>query len=133
MPRRSELYEITRVLEKPTPTQAEQELIVAGLRSGYYLCFFGMHVLTPAVMDILGRLLADTNGGPSIQLAAALGALAQHERYLALEVDGSRYNIGMKYGLLMAQLALSLTGKDRDQILTELIELLATRVTWPTQ
>jgi UTP--glucose-1-phosphate uridylyltransferase len=115
-------------LEKPTPTQAEQDLVVAGLRSGYYLCFFGMHVLTPAVMETLGRLLTDTNADPPVQLAAALATLAQQERYLALEVNGTRYNIGVKYGLLIAQLALSLTGKDREHILTELVELLALRV-----
>lgn len=128
VPRRNDLYKITRVLEKPTPTQAEQDLVVAGLRSGYYLCFFGMHVLTPAVMETLGRLLTDTNTDPPVQLAAALATLAQQERYLALEVNGTRYNIGVKYGLLIAQLALSLTGKDRDHILTELVELLALRV-----
>ena len=50
---RQDLYEVTKVLEKPTPTQAEQDLIVAGLRSGHYLCMFGMHVLTPNLMTIL--------------------------------------------------------------------------------
>jgi len=34
------------VIEKPTPTVAEQQLLV-GLGAGYYLCFFGMHVLPP--------------------------------------------------------------------------------------
>ena len=37
------LYQVDRVLEKPTPTVAEQKLIVPGLRAGRYLCFFGMH------------------------------------------------------------------------------------------
>ncbi|MEM9658910.1 MAG: hypothetical protein AAF961_11165 [Planctomycetota bacterium] len=44
---------------------------------------------------------------------------------MALEIDGDRYNIGVKYGLLIAQLALALSSPDRDQILTELVELLA--------
>jgi UTP--glucose-1-phosphate uridylyltransferase len=52
---RTDLYTIERVLEKPTPTEAEQSLVVAGLRAGHYLCLFGMHVLTPAVMDLLGQ------------------------------------------------------------------------------
>ena len=43
------------MIEKPTPTEAEQRLIVPGLRAGHYLCFFGMHVLTPAVMELLGE------------------------------------------------------------------------------
>ena len=52
---RSDLYRIDTVLEKPTPTEAEQRLLVPGLRAGYYLCFFGMHVLTPRAMEILGK------------------------------------------------------------------------------
>jgi UTP--glucose-1-phosphate uridylyltransferase len=46
---------------------------------------------------------------------------------LALSIDGTRYNIGVKYGLLIAQLAFGLAGADRDPILTELLELMATR------
>jgi UTP--glucose-1-phosphate uridylyltransferase len=53
-------------------------------------------------------------------------AMAQRERYLALCVQGSRHNIGVKYGLLRSQLALALAGDDRDDILTELLELVAT-------
>lgn len=123
---RNDLYEITRVIEKPTPTRAEQELIVAGLRSGYYLCLFGMHILSPSIMEILERSLAETDDQEAISLSPALSHLAQAERYLALEVDGSRYNIGVRYGLLYAQLAVALSGRDRDQILTELVEMLAT-------
>src|SRR5689334_4515358 len=50
-----DLYRVETVIEKPTPTEAEQKLVVAGMRAGHYLCFFGMHVLTPLTMDILGR------------------------------------------------------------------------------
>ncbi|MFK7821501.1 MAG: UTP--glucose-1-phosphate uridylyltransferase, partial [Planctomycetaceae bacterium] len=53
--------------------------------------------------------------------------LSQAERYLAFEVAGSRYDISYKYGLLIAQLAISLSGRDRDLVLTEIIHLLAQR------
>ena len=56
------LYQVDTVLEKPTPTEAEQKIDVPGLRSGYYLGFFGMHVLTPAVQRILGGLFAAAEG-----------------------------------------------------------------------
>ena len=52
---RPDLYVVEDVIEKPTPTEAEQRLLVPGLRAGHYLCFFGIHVLTPAVMENLGR------------------------------------------------------------------------------
>ena len=118
------VYEIEMVLEKPTPTEAEQSLIIPGLRAGHYLCFFGMHVLTPGVMELLAEVVKKEAGLP---LAAALDALARKERYLAIEVQGHRHNIGVKYGLLMAQLALALDGGERDEVLAQLVDLLAVR------
>jgi UTP--glucose-1-phosphate uridylyltransferase len=125
---RKGLFEISEVIEKPTPTEAEQRLIVPGLRAGHYLCFFGMHVLTPAVMDLLAEEVArgDRKGG--VHLSTALAKLAARERYLASELQGRRYDIGVKYGLLTAQLALALDGQDRDEVLSGLVELLAARV-----
>ena len=120
------LYNITQVLEKPTPTEAEQRLIVPGLRAGHYLCFFGMHVLTPVVMELLKEELSQA-GTRSVPLTAALAKLASRGRYLASELSGRRYDIGVKYGLLTAQLALALDGKDRDEVISTLLELLARR------
>ena len=118
------LYNIERVLEKPTPTEAEQSLIVPGLRAGYYLCFFGIHVLTPAVMEILQRQAQ--GDAPNVHLSPALAELAGVGRYLAYEMKGRRYDIGVQYGLLVAQLALALAGQDRAEVLAQLVELLAT-------
>jgi UTP--glucose-1-phosphate uridylyltransferase len=123
VPGRTGLYRVETVVEKPTPTEAEQRLNVPGIRAGYYLCFFGMHVLTPAVMEILDRQLAGTSGRAS--LSAALAELARREQYLALEESNRRYDIGARYGLLTAQLALALAGRDRAEVLTQLVELLA--------
>ena len=93
--------------------------MVPGIRAGYYLCFFGIHVLTPAVMELLEK------GAPT--LSAALADLARHEQYLALEDEGRRYDLGARYGLLVAQLALALNGQDRAQVLSQMLELLADR------
>ena len=126
VPRHERLYEIERVVEKPTPTFAEQELVTPGLRSGHYLGFFGMHVLTSDVMQMIGQLLQESpESKPSLSDAAAL--LPSRGKYLAYELQGTRYNLGIKYGLLIAQLAIGLSGRDRDQILTEMIDLLAHR------
>src|SRR4029453_19365674 len=123
------LYKVDTVLEKPTPTEAEQKIHVAGLRAGYYLGFFGMHVLTPAVQKILGELFAASKGREaSVHFRAALALLARSERYLACELDGRRYDFGVKYGLLTAQLALALSGTDREEVLSGLVELLATKL-----
>jgi UTP--glucose-1-phosphate uridylyltransferase len=123
---RTGLYQVDTVREKPTPTQAEQELIVPGLRAGHYLCFFGMHVLTPACMALLKEAL-DRPGGGRVDLSGALARLAQRERYLALDIAGKRYNIGIRYGLFLAQLALIMDGADREDVLAQMVELLAAR------
>jgi UTP--glucose-1-phosphate uridylyltransferase len=123
---RQGLYEISEVLEKPTPTEAEQRLIVPGLRAGHYLCFFGMHVLTSAVMELLGAEL-EPAGDRGVHLSTALGNLAKRERYVATELSGRRYDIGVKYGLFTAQLALALDGQDKDEVLNGLVELFARR------
>jgi UTP--glucose-1-phosphate uridylyltransferase len=123
---RKGLYQVSQVVEKPTPTEAEQRLIVPGLRAGNYLCFFGMHVLTPGLMQLLAEEVASDRSG-NISLSGSLSQLARRERYLACELQGRRYDIGVKYGLLTAQLALALDGEDRDEVLSGLIELLARR------
>src|SRR6056297_2429260 len=127
VPRCQRIYEIQRVVEKPTPTYAEQELVTPGLRAGHYLGFFGMHVLTADFMPLIEHLLGQTHAAkPTLSDAAAM--LPSRGRYLAYEVNGSRYNLGLKYGLLKAQLAIGLSGIDRDQILTEMVDLLSHRM-----
>ncbi|MGO9270682.1 MAG: sugar phosphate nucleotidyltransferase [Terriglobia bacterium] len=126
MPGQPGVYRVETVIEKPTPTEAEQRLMIPGIRAGYYLCFFGIHVLTPTVMDLLGRMLAKESTA-SITLSAALAELARQEQYLALEDTGRRYDLGARYGLLIAQLALALNGRDRDEVLSDLLALLAER------
>lgn len=118
------LYQIDKVIEKPTPTLAEQQLIVPGLRAGHYLCFFGMHVLSPTIMEILKQQL-DQLQGNRLGLSEALNVLAGREQYLALEKNDWRFDIGSRYGLLKAQLALALSGDDRDQVMSELLEFFA--------
>ena len=119
------VYRIEVVKEKPTPTEAEEHLIVPGLRAGYYLCFFGMHVLTAGVMDLLGTGLRAPDS--RVTLSGVLNQLARREQYLALEESNRRYDVGVRYGLLTAQMAVALAGRDREQVLANLLELLATR------
>jgi UTP--glucose-1-phosphate uridylyltransferase len=118
------LYHIETIIEKPTPTLAEQQLIVPGLRAGYYLCFFGLHVFDAEIFTLLAEQQAAAPDR-SLGLSPALHAMAARRRYLALTVAGRRYDIGARYGLLLAQLALSLAGRDRDLVLTQIVELLA--------
>jgi UTP--glucose-1-phosphate uridylyltransferase len=124
------LYQIEAVIEKPTPTVAEQQLIVPGLRAGFYLCFFGMHVLDREIYELLEEQRREAPDR-LLGLSPALHALASRRRYLAFSIAGRRFDIGAPYGLLFAQLALSLSGRDRDRVLPQLVELLAVRSDGP--
>jgi UTP--glucose-1-phosphate uridylyltransferase len=121
---RQGLYHIENVIEKPTPTVAEQQCVVPGLRSGHYLCFFGMHVLTPTVFALLGE---ETTINPTAKLglSPALARLHSREKYLAAELAGRRADLEAQFGVLRAQVALALNGSAREEILALLVEELA--------
>ncbi len=118
------VYQVEQVHEKPTPTEAEQFLVSPGLRTGHYLCFFGIHLFTPGLMQILDTEYFSCGLLPS-SISEALQFLARRERYLACVLPGRRLDLGAKYGLLQAQLALSLQGPDRGDVLELMLELLA--------
>ena len=88
--RHAGVFEVQRVIEKPTPTRAEQELVTAGLRSGHYLGFFGMHVLTPDIFEALQRVTSDDQIAKAT-LSDALDVLRARHKYMAFEVQGTRY------------------------------------------
>ena len=118
------VYRIEKIIEKPSISQAEIELKTAGLRAGYYLCFFGMYVFQPILFDLLSEEI-HANSGKNILLTPVQQKLAQNEKYLALEIQGRRYDTSKMYGLLQAQIALGLAGHMRDEVLTTLVQTLA--------
>ncbi|MGB1925206.1 MAG: UTP--glucose-1-phosphate uridylyltransferase, partial [Rubripirellula sp.] len=73
------LFDVDHVFEKPTPTYAEQSLVTPGLRSGHYLGFFGMHVLTHQVLKLLEELPAEKNSRKTT-LSDALNLLPSREK-----------------------------------------------------
>ena len=113
-----DLYQVSAVLEKPTPTDAEQQLMTPGMRHGHYLCFLGMHVLNAKFLEIL-------SGREERHICGGLDELASRSRYLAHSISGRRYDLDRRHGLLTAQLAVSLSGNYRDEVLTSLLEVLA--------
>lgn len=119
----SGVYQIEKIIEKPSLSAAELELQTPGLRAGYYLCFFGMHVFTPSIFNLLEDEIK--KDGSNTLLTPSLQRLAANEKYLALEVKGRRYDLSRKHGLLRAQIALGLAGEAHDETLSMLVELLA--------
>lgn len=119
------LFAVERVLEKPTPTVAEQELLVPGLRAGHYLCFLSLHVFSPTVMQLLDERVAGAADRDPVELSSVLNELAQRELYIAQEAAWDYHALDGVYGMMFAQMALALEGQDRDRVLTRLVEMLA--------
>ncbi len=122
---RPDVYAIDTILEKPNPTTAELRTTRtrtsrAGARPPQ--CFFGMHVLTPAVFDLLDDLVArDVREERIDQLTTALNARESREVLGPRDPRHSRHNTGVKYGVVEAQIA-GLWGVDRERMLAGLLE-----------
>lgn len=119
------LYRVETIIEKPTPTVAEERCMIAGLRQGTYLALFGTHALTPQVFGVLREQERRLGVGEKLGLTEALALLAAKEKYLALEVEGQRIDLESPFGLLRAQLALALYGPRREEVMRLLLEEVA--------
>ncbi|MCX7597509.1 MAG: sugar phosphate nucleotidyltransferase [Armatimonadetes bacterium] len=111
------IYEVEKFVEKPSPQQAEAELETPGLPAGHYLCFFGMHVFTPAIFEALEYLLRhDLRERGEIQLTTAQELMRSTQRCLACTVTGRRYDIGTPEGYLATLIAFGLRGPYRGAV-----------------
>jgi UTP--glucose-1-phosphate uridylyltransferase len=129
LPEAAGLYQVTAIVEKPTIELAERELRTPRLRPEEYLCFFGMHVFTPAIFDCLGSNI--THGireRGEFQLTSAQAMLAEQAPYAAFEACGERYDMGVPFGLVETQLALALRSPMRADMIASLDRMLAEQV-----
>ena len=125
VPSVTDLYSVSTVIEKPTPTVAEELCMVPGLRQGTYLALFGTHVLTARIFAVLREQRQALPAGARLGLTEALAVLATREKYLAREVSGLRLDLEGPFGLLRAQVALALHGPRREEVLEILLEEVA--------
>ncbi len=105
------VYEIKALVEKPTVDYARAHLRAPGIPDGQYLVHFGIHAFTPTIFDCLDYLIQnDRRERGEIQLTSAQVLLMEREQYLACEVAGTRYDMGVPEGLIETQIALALRG-----------------------
>ncbi len=119
------VFEIEKIIEKPSLSTAELELLTPGMRSGHYLCFFGMHVLTAGIFDILEKSILKAKKGEDIPLTTAQQQLMKQQKYLAKIIDGRRFNLGNHFGLLEAQIAFGLKSPQSNELLSSIVNQLA--------
>lgn len=119
-------YEVTAMAEKPTIEYAAEHLQTPGVKRGYYLCFFGMHVFPPTIFDCLAHHIENNiRQSGEIQMTSSMKMLRERERYIAVETKGERYDMGVPLGFVETQAALALNGVDRTEMLSALLRIVA--------
>ena len=120
-------YEVTEIKEKPTIDYAAEHLQTVGVKRGYYLCFFGMHVFPPSLFDCLQYHIDKRHPrkrrNPTHVVAG--DAASERERYVAVETRGERYDMGVPFGYVETQAALALNGVERTEMLGALLRIVA--------
>ncbi len=105
------LYQLDRILEKPTPEQARDKLIIPELPPKTFLTIFGMYLLTPTIFRILGEHVEkNVRDNGEIQLTTALAELIDKEGAIGYEVAGERLDMGTPLGYLQTQIKLAQHG-----------------------
>jgi len=103
------VYELRALSEKPPIEYARAHLRTPGLPDDQFLVHFGTHAFPPAIFDCLEHLIRhDLRVKNEIQLTSAQELLLERGRYLACEVAGVRYDMGIPEGLIETQIALAL-------------------------
>lgn len=92
-----EVFQVTHLYEKPTIEYAREHLRMPGLPEDTYFCFFGMHVFSNAIFDMLEfQITHNIREKGEFQLTSAQERLRQQEQnYYGLEVNGERFDIGV--------------------------------------
>lgn len=101
-------YRVHEIVEKPDELTARARLRVPGLPAGEYLCWFGLHALTPAIFDVLADdVQSERRERGEYQLTGAQARLLEREPYFAEEINGTRHDMGDPAAYRATQTALS--------------------------
>lgn len=86
-----QLFKVNSLVEKPKIADAPSTQAI-----------IGRYILTPSIFDILEHVTPDKNG--EIQLTEALDILLQHQDIYSYNIEGTRYDVGDKFGFLQASI-----------------------------
>lgn len=91
-----DLIDVSLIIEKPSIEVARKKLIVDGLGKDEFLGWFGMHILSPSIYDVLEEMMKnDIRQNNEFQLTYAQELLRQREGYYAFEMrEGRRFDFG---------------------------------------
>ena len=91
------LIDVSLIIEKPEVATARQKLRVDGLPAETWLGWFGMHLLSPSIYEVLAEMIRDNvRDHGEFQLTRAQEIQRAREGYLALEMTAAeRFDFGV--------------------------------------
>lgn len=103
-------YQVETFVEKPAPGTAPSNLAI-----------MGRYILTPEIFMYLDK--HETGAGGEIQLTDAINKLNQFQRVFAYEFEGTRYDVGDKFGFVKTTIEFALQNEEiREEMLRYLEE-----------
>ncbi|MBM4761467.1 UTP--glucose-1-phosphate uridylyltransferase GalU [Bacillus sp. B15-48] len=105
-------YQVENFVEKPAPGTAPSNLAI-----------MGRYILTPEIFMYLDQ--HETGAGGEIQLTDAINKLNQIQRVFAYDFEGTRYDVGEKFGFVKTTVEFAL---QNEEIKDELVEYLEATV-----
>ena len=92
-------YECTDMIEKPKPEEIMSNFSI-----------LGRVIMPPEIFDILEK--TPLGVGNELQLTDAMKTLARQQGVIAVDYDGTRYDMGNKFGILKANIEVGLKHPD---------------------
>ncbi len=91
------LIDVSLIIEKPSVEVAREKLRVDGLKDDEFLGWFGMHLLSPSIYEVLEEMIRDdVRDNGEFQLTRAQEIQRRREGYLALEMThAERFDFGI--------------------------------------
>lgn len=105
-------YNCTDMVEKPSKEEIMSNFSI-----------LGRVVMPPEIFDILEE--TPKGAGNELQLTDAMKKLAQRDGVIAVDYDGTRYDMGNKFGILKANIEVGLNHPEVKQELKEYIKSIA--------
>jgi len=105
------LYKVNRFVEKPEMGTAPSNLAI-----------MGRYILTPEIFDLLEN--QETGTGGEIQLTDAIQKLNEEQAVYAYDFEGTRFDVGEKFGFIQTTIEFALKHEDLKEQLLELMKKL---------
>lgn len=110
--KKENLYKVKRFVEKPEKGTAPSNLAI-----------MGRYLLTPEIFDLLEK--QETGAGGEIQLTDAIQKLNEKQAVYAYDFEGTRFDVGEKFGFIQTTIEFALKHEDlKDELLYFLAEVL---------